>query len=132
MSNRRVMVHDVTGRIDLSGPAPKFVSANDRMAAADAVGTHHDEPAQALTGRDAFMQRQVDEWKRDSHTAEDGKSDSTDLDENSVARSDQTTGGLIAIAKQNAKNKAKASAAPTGRDLFMQRTSQAWRNEGAA
>jgi len=141
MSNyRRVMVHDVIGTIDLSGPAPRVIMASDLLAAsvpADAQPPMVDDqaPGQSpLVGRDAFMQRQENEWRRNPDTVEDGEHDANEVDENGVSLAEQTLSGHAAVAAQNAKNKnrAKASTTPTGRDLFMQRSSQAWRNGEAA
>lgn len=130
MSSRTVFVKDVIGHIDLSGTTPKIVQANDRTPSAEV-----DHAAQArkedgrlcepstLVGRDAFLQRQKNEWKRgDGSMAEDGKSDSTELDENGVARPDQATTGIAALAEQK----------PRGRAAFMHRQSESWRQRGEA
>ncbi len=129
MSSRTVFVKDVIGHIDLSGPTPKIVQANDRTpssevdhaAQARKDDEHLNEPS-TLVGRDAFLQRQENEWKRGGSMAEDGKSDSTELDENGVAHPDQATAGIAALAEQK----------PRGRAAFMHRQSQSWRQRGEA
>lgn len=113
MSNRRVMVHDVMGTVDLSGHTPRFIMANDRLSASGQVDDQ--TPVQPMVGRDAFLQRQENEWKRDDFTAGDGKSDSTELDEEGVARPDQATAGIATLAK------------PRGREAFMQRMANGWK-----
>lgn len=137
---KRVMVHDIMGTIDLSGDSPRFIMAGDRLAAsgpADTLTPMVDDqaPGQSLmVGRDVFLQRQENEWRRNPDTVEDGEHDANEVDENGVSLAEQTLSGHAAVAAQNAKNKnrAKASTTPTGRDLFMQRSSQAWRNGEAA
>lgn len=141
MSNyRRVMVNDIMGTIDLSGDSPRFIMASDRLAASDQADARPpmvDDQAlgqNPVIGRDAFMQRQENEWRRNQNTVEDGEHDANEVDENGVSLAEQTLSGHAAVAAQNAKNKnlAKASTTPTGRDLFMQRSSQAWRKGEAA
>ncbi len=128
MSNyRRVMVHDVMGTIDLNGHTPRFIMANDRLHASGQADAPPLADGQTLdqthlVGRDAFLQRQENKLRREDATAKDGKSDSTELDEEGVVRPDQATAGIATLANGKAR----------GREAFMQRQANVWKQPSGA
>lgn len=118
----RVFVTDVMGadgfRICGAAPAAKDGPVGVATAAQDDSGP---------VGRAAFMERQRSAHAKAAEGADacGSRSDANEVDENGVAKPEQTAGGIGAVAEQHAK-KGK------GREAFMKRQASAWKGGNAA